>query len=311
MQVQTVALERGFTPGLHRQRRASGAVDGFTVHLPPSGDAFKNGDVLGINITRAHRADVHQQIAAARRGLGQQLDEMGRRLVQIIKRIPAVGFIGGGNAFPDAVVRRKIGGAVGGVVIIPPAAYEPAADDHVRVRRAHGLHDAQVFCGRQFAGGVEPENGGMIQADQFTQLRDGFFIHVLAGLGHEFRPLEPPVHAAEFLIAARIGLIPVVAGGVGIRPVKGLRIIKSELDPILVAGGAEIGHRIMMPRGGVHDVVIIHFRGPHRKAVMMLGGDDDVFHAGIPGEAHPGIGVKVGGIEFTGDLRTINRAGNF
>jgi hypothetical protein len=66
-----------------------------------------------------------------------------------------------------------------------------------------------------------------------------------------------------------------------------------------------------MPGSGVHHVVIVDFGRPHGKAVVMLGGNDDIFHSGVPGKAHPGIGIEIRWIKITGDFPAINRARNF
>ena len=43
-------------------------------------------------------------------------------------------------------------------------------------------------------------------------------------------------------------------------------------------------------------------RVEHGKAVVMLGGDDDVFLAGILGDRDPLVGVELDGVEFLGEL---------
>ena len=40
----------------------------------------------------------------------------------------------------------------------------------------------------------------------------------------------------------------------------------------------------------------------HAEAVVVLGGDDDVFHAGVLGQAHPLLGVELHRVELAGEL---------
>ena len=60
-----------------------------------------------------------------------------------------------------------------------------------------------------------------------------------------------------------------------------------------------------MPGRRLHDVVIADLGIKHRKAVVMLGGDDDVSHAGFFGEFDPGIGIELHRIEMAGDIFAI------
>ena len=48
-----------------------------------------------------------------------------------------------------------------------------------------------------------------------------------------------------------------------------------------------------------------HLRTPHRVAFVMLGGDDEVFHARRLRRADDGGGVEVGRVEVSGDLRLV------
>ena len=311
MQVNRVALARGFAPCLHRQRCARRAADGFAVNFPPVADAAQNRRILRINLAVAHRADVQQQIPAARRRLREQLDEMRRRFVRRVEFVPAVGFVRRRNAFPVTVVRRKICRTIRRVFVIAPAVNQPPADDDIWIRLAHGLHDAEIFRGRQLARRVEPQDCRVIKFDEFAQLRNGFRVHVFPRRGHEFQPGLPPVFPTDELVAAGIVAVPVVARRVGISPVERLRIIKTKLDPLPVACGTQIRHRIVMPRRRVHDVVVIDLRRPHRKAIVVFRGDDEVFHARPLRERDPRVGVEIGRVEISGDFPAVIHDGNF
>ena len=63
-----------------------------------------------------------------------------------------------------------------------------------------------------------------------------------------------------------------------------------------------------MPRCGVVDIVIVHVGMEHGKTVVMLGGDDDVFHAGGFGDFDPFISVKIRRIKLLRVLRTAESA---
>jgi hypothetical protein len=47
------------------------------------------------------------------------------------------------------------------------------------------------------------------------------------------------------------------------------------------------------------------------KAVVVLGGDDQVLHAGLVGEVGPLVGVELDGIEVVGELSRIPRSGSW
>ena len=40
----------------------------------------------------------------------------------------------------------------------------------------------------------------------------------------------------------------------------------------------------------------------HGETVMVFGRDDDVFHAGVLGGFHPGVGIEIRRVEFLGEL---------
>ena len=55
-------------------------------------------------------------------------------------------------------------------------------------------------------------------------------------------------------------------------------------------------------KGGVADKVLRILAGPETESVVMLGGNDQVFHAGGFGHAHPVLGVELGGVELAVEL---------
>ena len=56
-----------------------------------------------------------------------------------------------------------------------------------------------------------------------------------------------------------------------------------------------------MEGSGGDDVEGVRLGIEHGKAVVVLGGDDDVLHAGRFGERHDVVGVEAGGVELRGE----------
>src|SRR5262249_23022769 len=121
---------------------------------------------------------------------------------------------------------------------------------------------------------------------------------------------EPPVSAAELFVATWIVIVPIVTSTVLLAPIEGLRIIKTKADPLRFALRCQIRHWVVFPWCRIHDVVSVHFRWPHREAVVMFGGNDDVAHSGLLRETDPFVRVEISWIKRTGDFLTINRNRN-
>ncbi len=71
--------------------------------------------------------------------------------------------------------------------------------------------------------------------------------------------------------------------------------------PSLLAGVGEFLERVALERRGL-DAPIGERGAEHAEAVVMLAGDDDVFHAGVLGGAHPVVGVEFHRIELRHEL---------
>ena len=78
-------------------------------------------------------------------------------------------------------------------------------------------------------------------------------------------------------------------------------MVEAELDAGLAARIGQLFERIALERGGL-DAPIGLVRAEHAKAVVVLGGDDDIFHPGVLGEAHPLFGVEPHGVELAREL---------
>ena len=307
MEVKGVALAGGFAPGLDGEGSAGGAADGGAVDGPPGADLAKDLGVGRVDTAVAHGADVHELVAAAGGGFGEEADKVGGGLVGVVVGVVAVGLVGGGNALPVTGVGRELGGLVAGGVVVAEAVDEAAVDDEGRLGGADGGHDSSVFLGRELMRGVEPEDVGIVVADEFLDLGNGFGVHVAAGAGDEVRGGFPPIGAAEEAIAAGVVEVPVVARTVGLAPVEGVRVVETKFEAVESAGVAQLYHRIAGKRRGLDDGGVAHLRVEHGEAVVVFGGDDKVAHAGLLREADPGIGVEVDGVKGAGDLTVIYR----
>ena len=59
-----------------------------------------------------------------------------------------------------------------------------------------------------------------------------------------------------------------------------------------MAGLGKLLHRVPAERGRITDVELVRLRMEHGEALVMLGRDDDVFHAGSPGQQHDILRVE-------------------
>ena len=80
------------------------------------------------------------------------------------------------------------------------------------------------------------------------------------------------------------------------RPVAG-RVIPAEFQAMAMGGVGQLAADVAMEGRRGDAVVGAELRGPHREAVVMLGGEDDVFHARALGQPHPGVGVELHRVE--------------
>ena len=111
---------------------------------------------------------------------------------------------------------------------------------------------------------------------------------------------------AQILIEVLLGLVgeevPGVAGAVRLVPVLRLRVVEPQAHAVFRARGGELLEHVALERRGVDDVVRADLRVVEREAVVMLRGDDDVFHARVFRELHPLVGVELDRIELPGEL---------
>jgi hypothetical protein len=316
VEVEGVAFEGGVAPGLAVERGAGGAVDGVAVDGHPFADAFENAGGVFVDGAVAFGADVEEYVAPLGVDFGEELDEEFGGFVVVVPTAVAVGVVDGGDGFPVAAGVADFGGVVGGVEVVAEvvmAVARGAAIDHDGgVGFTDGFDDADLFRGGKLGGGVEPEDVGVVFFNEFEELGDGFAVDIFFDAFELFGVEVVPVGAAEeFAIAARVLVIPVVAGGVGVFPVEGVRVVEAEADAGGVAGVGEFLHGVAFEPGGVVEIVGGDFRRIHGEAVVVLGGDDEVFHAGVFKEVDPGGGVELFGVEGGDDVGEVLLTRNF
>ena len=155
-----------------------------------------------------------------------------------------------------------------------------------------GLQGQQVvqglgLGGSDAAGGVPPENFGMDGSEQFLHLRNGDLLQVFV--------------KRAVLRGVPMPAAPSLGVAAGMVPVLDLGVVNAEVDALFAGGVGEFLDDIALERSGVHDVEGVGGL-EHREAVVVLGGDDDVFHAGILGDFDEVIGIELGGVELVGVL---------
>ena len=83
----------------------------------------------------------------------------------------------------------------------------------------------------------------------------------------------------QILITAGIVVVPVVAWCIWIFPIKGMRVVEPEANPVAPTRFRQFAHWISFKERRVANVVLRNCRGIHCKAIVMLGGDDHVLHS--------------------------------
>jgi hypothetical protein len=84
-----------------------------------------------------------------------------------------------------------------------------------------------------------------------------------------------------------------------------LRVVKEQLDALLVAFRGKHPDHVFAVRRPRHNVPIRQARIEHRKSVMMLRSDGDVFHASGLRQCHPRRRIKLYRIEKRRHFRVI------
>ena len=149
----------------------------------------------------------------------------------------------------------------------------------------------------------------MVLANDFDQLLDVFLRHLARRIEpHEF---DGAILAGDLLDLRQALASEVIVEGGGLAvfihsravatagegPVLVVGVVESETKPRLGASGGEFLHGIAFERSGIDDVERIRLRVVHRETIVMLCGDDDVFHARVFCEGDDGIRIKALRIE--------------
>ncbi len=79
---------------------------------------------------------------------------------------------------------------------------------------------------------------------------------------------------------------------------------------MLVAGFGKFPDDVALEGRGIHHVVVRAGGIEERKAVVVLGGDDDMAHAGGFEKFHPLLGVEFRGVELPHDLPAVFLVGD-
>ena len=70
---------------------------------------------------------------------------------------------------------------------------------------------------------------------------------------------------------------------------------------MLFTGFCQRLEEVFFVEGGL-DIPVVSRCGPEGEAIDMLGGNDDVFHAGLFGHEHPVLGIVFRGVELLGEF---------
>src|SRR5262245_48892557 len=81
-----------------------------------------------------------------------------------------------------------------------------------------------------------------------------------------------------------------------------LGMIEEELETLLPALVSQHFEDVLLVWSAIHDVIVRHLGIEHRKAVMMLAGNSDVFHSGCLGQSNPFSRTELRWIELRRDF---------
>ena len=269
------------------ERRGAGAIDGLAVDLEP---AAHGAQVIlaGLrNQALGGGTDIQQVVAAF-------ADDVHKFERQVFGRFPVVVIVlvaprvdSAWRALPNPRERPRW-----------ESGCRPSSGSRLRCRAGRQSDRRAGACGRcqrtagprsvdvHHARRVEPDQTDRaVAGEQLLHLRLGFVSQVLVKI---------------LLVVG--SEIPGVAGAVRLVPVLRLRVVEAEPDAVPGAGLGQLLERVALERRGIHDVVLADLGAIHREAVVVLAGDDDVFHPGVLGQLHPFLGVELHRIELCGKL---------
>ncbi len=275
--------QRRAAPGQRRQRAGGGAVDGLAVGVEPAAHRLETLHALGRDAAIRVGADVQQEVAALGGDVDQRAHQVAGGLEVVVGAVVAPVVVHRHAGLPvdagQALRRDLLLGRAGSRREFHPAAPDAVVDDDVGLQGAHEVVEvaAALVVPGALPLAVEPEDvDGAVVREQ------------LAHLGLQVRDVTREVGVRDGTIP-----LPVAAGQVvGVAPVHD-GVVPAEADALAAAGVGHLAHHVTAQRRG-HDVEVGLVRIEEAEAVVVLGGDDQVPHAGALGEAGPGTRVEVG-----------------
>ena len=165
-----------------------------------------------------------------------------------------------------------------------PCNADPAVDNaSARMDKVDQTVKPRLCQQRRPAPVVEPEETDAVNIHQFSHLRQALFREIFFKSGirrlfqrrvlRNFRP-ERQSSAGEF-------------------PVKPMRIICAEENPVTVAGVFQLPQKIASERSHPPDVIAGNAGIVQSKTVMVLACNDNIFHSGVLRFQHPFIRIEM------------------
>src|SRR5579871_6123455 len=273
----------------------AGVVDGFAVDVEPLAHLLETLDLGGGDDAVGVGADVEEIVAALACDVDEVAEESFGGFEVGIEGLEAPGVVHGHAGLPVAT-GKALGGDVllGGPGVALVGAAETVVPDEVGVL-VEEFDDLGGALGcHGLAGSVEPDDDGVLLVvfKQLFDLWDGFVFQIIV----EGAVLCLVPVAGVFVVGSTYG-----CGSAGGSPVLGLRIVEAEFDALLVALFGEFFEGVALEGCGGDDVEGVDLGVEHGEAVVVLGGDDDVLHAGSFGEGDDVVGAEAGGVELGGE----------
>lgn len=270
----------------------AGSVDSLAVDLHPFAHVVKAVNLGLRDNAFGVGADVEEIVASFGGNVDEVADEGLRRLEVGVEGFVSPGVVDGHAGLPVAA-GVALGGDVllGGFSVTLVGSTEPIVPDEVGVLVEELDDFSGALGGHGLGGGVEPDDDGvvLVVGQELFDLGDGLLVEVV-------------VKGAILGFIPVAGLLIVIAadgcGSSGGGPVLRLGVVEAELDSLLAALLGELLEGIAMEGSGGDDVEGIDLGVEHGEAVVMLGGNDDVLHAGSLGEGNDVMRGEAGGVEL-------------
>jgi hypothetical protein len=271
-----------------------GSVDGVAVDLEPLAhllealDLGLRDDAVGV------RPDVEEVVAALADDVDEVAEENFGGLEVGVEVLVAPGVVDGHAGLPVAAGETLRGDVLlGGLGVAFVGSAEAVVPDEVGVF-VEDLDDLGGALGGHLLGSVEPNDDGvvLVVVEELFDLGDGFLVEVIVE-GAILRGV--PVAGLEVVVSADC------CGSAGGCPVLCLRVVEAELHALLATLFGELAQGVALVGSGGDDVEGVDLGVEHGEAVVVLGGDDDVLHAGGFGEGDDVVRGEAGGVELRGE----------